>query len=558
MAIPYTFARVKPQDVTLTPFPVYKRYSVSSSQLTTTSSGFSLTNAVHTSLKTPIGSNKATNDPTNSIDGSYQHIMWHYANKLWYKFAYDSESTLEHANRRYTFKFLNYSASILAIPYFEYGESIKPRSVSITNNTDGFRIIDDPNGNLYDPSIVTSSYAKPHYVVGYWGFNDIFKKFKYRDGHITYGSTGFVSRTFEPDDHTYISNVGFTRGVEINGSPSGMGADFSGTSYMMTHDRPEFNFPTDENFTISTWVRIPVSQSVLNNDTNAIISKRGVIRKLVYGLEEKYTKSDSIVTSMHVSTSIADEHTDVYPYDLDVYNTGASNGKIRFRRSNGIQTLSLVSTSSLNDGRYHHVAVVKNDSTLYLYVDGQVHSSGSELMDHPINNHALMFGAVNRASYQGFSGSLDEIRIYEYAVDSAGIQTLSDNISGSLYQNAIVGNVFYRSGHIVISPLNPKYKNALSGNYTLSYRGTHTIYQYEILCRIKAGSFNLTYNPTARRSPKSDLLINDMTGSSTLLPYFTEVGLYNSSGILVAVAKMGSAVQMRDDVDLNVIIRMDC
>lgn len=558
MAIPYTFARVKPQDFTLTPFPTYKRYIVSSSEMATTASGYILHDGVHSSLKTPIGSTKADNDPINSSDNSYQHVIWSHIDLLWYKFPYDSMATLEHANRRYTYKNLNYSASQLSIPYLKFGEAIKNTSVSLNNSTYNYRLIDDPNGNLYDPTIVTSSYANLHSLVAYWGFNEAFKKFKYCEGTTDYGSIGYTSRTFTPDNHSVVSNVYFTRGVNVNNTPSGMSANFNGASYIITDDRPEFNFPTNEDFTLSTWVKIPVSQSVLTHDTNTIISKRGMINKRVYGIEEKYNQSNQIVSTAHISSSLVNEDIDIYPFDIDVYNTGANNGKVRFRRSDGSNVVSLLSTGSLNDGRDHHIAVTKQGAVIKLYVDGTVNASGSEVKYHPINKHQLMFGATNIYGKQGFSGSIDEIRLYEYGATSSSIQTLADNISGSLYQTAIVGNVFYRSGNIIVSPLNPKYQNALKGNFTLAYRGTHTIYQYEAMVRIKAGSFNVTLNQSARLSPKSDLLIDAFTSSASLLnPYFTEIGLYNGKGDLLVVAKMARPIQVRDDVDINVRILFD-
>ena len=121
MAIPTVYSTVKPQDFTLKPFRGHKTFELSSATLTSTSSGYNLVDAVHTSLKTPIGSSKANNDPTNSFDGSYQHIIWQSYNHLYYKDPYNSFATFEHANRRYTYKFLNYSASILSIPYKDYG-----------------------------------------------------------------------------------------------------------------------------------------------------------------------------------------------------------------------------------------------------------------------------------------------------------------------------------------------------------------------------------------------------------------------------------------------------
>ena len=126
-----------------------------------------------------------------------------------------------------------------------------------------------------------------------------------------------------------------------------------------------------------------------------------------------------------------------------------------------------------------------------------------------------------------------------------------------LYNTSVVGNVFYRRGNIVISSLDPTYNNVISGsNWTLSYKGTHTIYEYSILTRIKKGDFNLTMNKTALKSPKSDLLINEMTGS-LMKPYATTIGYYNDKGELLVVAKLAQPLQMRDDVDINIWIKFD-
>ena len=61
---------------------------------------------------------------------------------------------------------------------------------------------------------------------------------------------------------------------------------------------------------------------------------------------------------------------------------------------------------------------------------------------------------------------------------------------------------------------------------------------------------------TALQSPKSDLLINEMTGS-LLTPYFTTIGMYNDKGQLLVIGKMGQAIQVRSDVDVNVAVRFD-
>lgn len=555
MAIPTVYAPIKRQDFTLRPVTVHKQFGISSATLIDTSSGYNVVKGVHTSLKTPIGSYKANNDPTNSFDGSYQHIVWQSYNHMYYKSPYNPLATFEHSNRRYTYKFLNYSASVFSVPYFDYGESIRPGSVVVTDTTTFVKLIDDMNGNLYDPTIVTSSFTNSYNVVGYWGFNEEFKRFKYRNGTVSKGTLKYDSRVFEPDDRSGIKNITFDTGV----TGSGMHAEFSGDSYIITNDREDFNPDKTQTYTIAFWVQAPASQANEVTQYNTLISKRGVIQHDVYGVNQKYTYNDRIIDAQHISSSIEDSLTDIFPYDIELINSsgGSDAGKIRARRSNGITVSEITSSVSVTDGKYHHIAYMIGTGSTMLYVDGVLQGTDVALQsDNLYNKHSLMFGALNRSGSQGFSGSMDEIRFYDTELSTDQLDTLCDSGSMALYQTAVVGNIFYRQGNIVISSLMPQYNKILDNSWTVNFSGTHTIYQYEVLCRIKKGSFNMTYNPTARKSFKSDLLINDMTGS-LLLPYATTIGMYSDDGELVAVAKLGQAIQMRDDVDINILVRWD-
>ena len=554
MAIPTVHARIKPGDFTLKPYIVHKEYILSDAILSDTSSGYNIVDAVHTKLKVPLGTFRAKQEPTNSFDGSNQHIIWQFINHLYYKYPYDSYATFEHSNRRYTWKFLNYSASWFSAPYMDYGERIEPGSVEITNSLHSFTLKDDKNGNLYDPSIVSSSFTKNYNLVSYWGFNNQFRYFTYFSGMRESGVLQYESHVFEPDEFSYLRNIWFDSGV----SDTGMCAEFNGDSYILTHNRAEFNPGKDENFSISLWVKAPVSQSDESDIVNTIISKRGVIRELVYGNNLKYNKNDLVVSTAHVSSSIVNKSIDVYPYHIDMYNStaGLDAGKIRVLRSNGIVTSEIVGPV-ITDGKYHHIVMTLDNKWMKLYVDNTLYGSASRIENEDIfNNHSIVFGAYDINGKQSFSGSLDEIRFYNEALDIANIATLSDSSSMAMYQTAVVGNVFYRQGNIIVSSLFPKYQNAFKNSWVVKYRGTHTIYQYEVLCRVKKGSFNMTYNPTARVSYKSDLLLDDMTGS-LMMPYATTIGLYNDAGELLAVGKLAQPVQMRDDVDINFIVRWD-
>ena len=174
-----------------------------------------------------------------------------------------------------------------------------------------------------------------------------------------------------------------------------------------------------------------------------------------------------------------------------------------------------------------------------------------------------MFGALNTLGDQGLSGSLDEIRINNKALTETAIASLANNdyVTGSAYQTSVAGNVHYRNGQIVVSSNLPKYHNALGaggnrpGDWDVYYKGTHTIYENEVLVEVPAGHCNVTMNPTALIKADSDRLKRDFTGS--LKPYITTIGLYNEEAQLLAIGKLAQPIQKRDDVDMNFIVRWD-
>ena len=102
----------------------------------------------------------------------------------------------------------------------------------------------------------------------------------------------------------------------------------------------------------------------------------------------------------------------------------------------------------------------------------------------------------------------------------------------------------------------PKYHKYFNDdNWTLRYRNKYTIYEYETVVRVKAGSFNRSMNPSSKKSRKSQEYLNEFTGS--LNPYVTSIGLYNDRYELVAVGKLGRPLKTREDVDVNFIVKWD-
>lgn len=620
MAIPSTIKAVKPQDFTLQPVNVYNPYTLKGSDLENTSSGYLLVHGHYSSIIPHPNESNFDSGEVNLSDGSYTRTIWKQIDHQYYRDTFEKNSNVVRHNPNTTFRFLNYTASLLSCPYADYGLRIKPKSVIITNFDieyqpifagswgDNFPTIirDDGYGNLYIQEIndQIKSFQR-NSKIGYWGFNELFRLNRFNTGKVNEYRYKFDSSMIPSEDYkSYIKNVDVVDGVKlftyfesnVDDMPiGGMAIKFNNESYVMTPHHRYMNFSDDSEFSISFAVRH--NQNNLQFDTGSLISKRGVILKDQYG-ELEFTKGQSGQTwnKLHVSSSYVDESTNVYPFDFRIVNSD-----IIFSRSDGSNKVTLSGSIEIpGDTTYDWNSItvtryfIKGKPYISLFINGDDPITVHDTTKNPINNNALMFGAENmKHKHQFTDGVIDEIKIFNETVydgnnlDVGFFKLYNQNLS-SFLNTSVVGNVFYERGDIVISPLNSTFKDALKGNFEVTYEGTHTIYHYEVLCRIPKGSFNLSVNPTARVTSESDELRKEFAGwtrkgrlsefvdaaigdpeleselfeytkvqSDYLRPYASSIGLYNDNGELVAVAKFGQPIQMRDDVDLNILIKFD-
>jgi len=587
MAVPSTIKSVKKQDFTLTPLKVHNPYTLNSSELFNTGSGYLLVYGHHSKrLPQPETTNFDSGD-VNSADGSHTRSIWKQIDHQYYRDGFEPNTTPIRFDENKTFRFLNYSASLLACPYMDYGERIKPGSVKITNTTVKYQlnypsgllvntvIKDDGYGNLYVEGINNQidSFQR-NTVIGYWGFNDLFRLTRFNVGKINEHKYRYKSSLIPSNDYkSEIKNVDVVDGVQLQtyyesdvaDMPTGGSAiQFNSESYVLTPHHQYFNFDRESEFTISFALKYNGSVS------GSVISKRGVVFKDEYGNLE-YTKGQSGQTwnRFHTSSSYANESTPVYPFDFKL-----DSNQITFSRSDGSNTVNLTGSVTAGTGSnfaWNYITVTRyfesGQPKLALFINSELASSANDTTKNPINSHAIMFGADNlKYDNQLEGGILDEVRILNETrylengnLNADFFTEHQDNFFRYL-STSVVGNVFYERGDIVISPLNSTFNDVLKGDFTLEYEGTHTIYHYEVLCRIPKGAFNLSMNPTARKTPQSDELIDEFTSkinSGSLRPYASSIGLYTESGELVAVAKLGQPIQMREDVDLNISIKFD-
>lgn len=159
-----------------------------------------------------------------------------------------------------------------------------------------------------------------------------------------------------------------------------------------------YDFGATDQFTVMTWVKLPATQLDLTYGDNNIIEGWN-------------------------NTAVG------YPFVLRINNqNAAAPGKIYFARYNVSSGIALTSTTPLNDNIWHHVAMVKDATTLRLYVDGVQQATAPDTIAAGTyaatkSGVALNFGRRSTGTTY-MRGSLDSIHIFSQALSGAQIQAV--------------------------------------------------------------------------------------------------------------------------------------
>jgi hypothetical protein len=110
-----------------------------------------------------------------------------------------------------------------------------------------------------------------------------------------------------------------------------------------------------------------------------------------------------------------------------------------FETSTGSDRM-VTSPNSYNDGQWHHGVVTFDGSILRLYVDGvQITTLSTSSIPETTGNHPLKIGANSRIVDNLFTGSIDEVGVWNRALTTTEITNLMNNglfaPSGLVYPN---------------------------------------------------------------------------------------------------------------------------
>jgi hypothetical protein len=520
---PTVFKRVEQNDISYEPFRVYKTWTVSNSD--STSSMLPL-RAIYSNpnILPALGTSLTYNDASN-IDNSLQTITYYSINHLFYKYKTQPYNTFGPTDLTKCKKFLFESASILSFPSKRVGEEIKPGSFRFNaENTAGIygsgtygssiygalpisiSLASDRYGNIYDTTFDTSSIVSG--VDFYEGFNEYFDSSRIKYIH---------------ENLTFIPGVPTTSGITAS---IGLAAQFNGNGYF--HTTLSGNYNRDNDYAISFFI----SASGNTTSNELILSKAKNVQRSQYPFKVELSGSNQIIFSVAGSTTFKTQ----------------------------------ITSSTALTGSWHHVVCQKVDDTLQLYINNTLEASvtssllsttsgfftASARIDNADN---LYVGGYSTNSFN-LNADLDELRIFNKSLVPSNISALTDRSEGGTFlQTNHVGNVFEKQGIAIISSADYRFSDVLSLNYTASYQSTLTKYELGVVTRLDAGDFNMSLNPSLTRD--NDITYHSYVTSSIFSPYITTIGLYDDAGQLLAIGKLAQPIKKRDDVDMNFLIRID-
>lgn len=196
------------------------------------------------------------------------------------------------------------------------------------------------------------------------------------------------------------------------------------------------NFETDDDYSLSLWVKVDDIQNDIDTIDNDILSK--------WVLDDK--------TDIHLKSG--------YPFTVRT----VSNKRNKFTKklivaqfggyTNECGGNTNLSSSVALDGTFKHMAFIQKSGKHYLYIEGKlVSKKGSDVFCSTSNDAPLRLGKRGGKSHQNhFSGAIDNLSIYRRALTSEEVNLISDpafnmskliNQSYSLNQKLILADTLY-------------------------------------------------------------------------------------------------------------------
>lgn len=141
-----------------------------------------------------------------------------------------------------------------------------------------------------------------------------------------------------------------------------------------------------------------------------------------------FTVSFSFFFNGSTTSGLIDNCLNYGGWGVWLWSTVAGTWNLQFNYKNN--SVGSAAATNFTIGTWHHVAAVRNNGTISLYIDGAFRLSATEgttAPTYPINMiaGAMAYGSFSPPRYNAYGGKIDEIRVYNRALSAAEIAGLT-------------------------------------------------------------------------------------------------------------------------------------
>lgn len=116
------------------------------------------------------------------------------------------------------------------------------------------------------------------------------------------------------------------------------------------------------------------------------------------------------------------------------------------------------------------------------------------------------------------------------------------------YIDQVLGDVIYTQGQIIFTNDFMKFVMANWDAEGYQWESNKPIFTKHVTCKVRDIDFNKTYNPSATE---------ELQNTEGFTPYISTVGLYNTTGELLAVAKLSKPIKKALDTEMTFDLQID-
>jgi subtilisin-like proprotein convertase family protein len=314
------------------------------------------------------------------------------------------------------------------LPLFTDGfETAVPGTYTSNSVIEGWTVVTNEAGVITDPSIANS--GNNFLALGSAQISQLLPTTAGKTYILQHAYRGPGIINWWPGDGNAVDIIGHEDGVFTNIASADPAAPppfydagevqkafkFDGTNSVLTFSTNVANFGTND-FTVEFWIN-----TVSTRSEEAVMEKRGVC-------------------NLGAGWNIR--------YGVDNIHSGVNASKLGFELLTATADFGATSSQAVNDGIWHHIALVRNGQNALLYFDGALSTNITMTGVVDISNDQPFRVGQNVCQCcdgtQPFSGSLDELTIYNRALCAAEVYDIfAAGGDGKRTPTSILPNVIY-------------------------------------------------------------------------------------------------------------------